>query len=185
MHTFPKPYNQTTIYYAHNKEKYKTFIEVYEKEIIQENFLKSMIINPADYESEWKNAGFDEDQIINKCFSFIQLSDIVVFSSIPKNEDHFVIGLGTFLEVLFARKLFKKIYFLYMISVSEGILLLNFELRPERGGSWHDYYEVIFSFDYTTYTNYLDFQVSSSPSSIIISPPGINQTYEILKGERE
>ena len=68
-----------------------------------------------------------------------------------------------------------------MFSISEGILLENFDFRLERGGSWQDFMQVLFFFNYHNYREYFHFQISQAPHAIISSPIGINITYDLLQ----
>ena len=92
------------IYYAHHQWKYGTKIEDYELSLIQSYFPNATIFNPsADLNVEGKS----EDEIMNICLNQINISDMVIFSSMDG-----LVGIGVFKEVAHAKDLGMPVYYM-------------------------------------------------------------------------
>ena len=91
------------IYYAHHIRKYNTEEERKEINIINNKFNNSLIINP----NGWIAQENDEKSIMNQCFKFVELSDIIIFTSMNG-----IIGKGVYYEIKHALDNNKKLYYL-------------------------------------------------------------------------
>lgn len=103
-------YPNLTIYYAHSKQIYYSPRE--NQEIVQIKYLFPYfkIINPSNFENEWKISKFSEVQIMKKCLKFVNESNILIFSDSDKE---LLIGLGVYEEIKYAKTLNKPVYFLF------------------------------------------------------------------------
>ena len=91
------------LYYAHHVFKYNTKEEKQEIELIEKKFPNFLIINP----NEWICQDNSEQAIMNQCYHFVKMSDILVFSSLNT-----IIGRGVYEEVQLALEENKDVYYL-------------------------------------------------------------------------
>ena len=92
------------IYYAHHQWKYGTKIEEYELDLIRAYFPNAMIFNPSvalDID------GRTEDEIMDICLHQIDVSDMIIFSSVDG-----LVGIGVFKEITHAKDLGMPIYYI-------------------------------------------------------------------------
>ncbi len=89
------------LYYAHHMFKYNTKEEKQEIELIEKKFPNFLIINP----NEWICQDNSEQAIMNQCYHFVKMSDILVFSSLNT-----IIGRGVHEEVQLALEENKDVY---------------------------------------------------------------------------
>ena len=83
--------------------KYNTKEEKQEIELIEKKFPNFLIINP----NGWICQDNSEQAIMNQCYHFVKMSDILVFSSLNT-----IIGRGVYEEVQLALKKNKDVYYL-------------------------------------------------------------------------
>ena len=83
--------------------KYNTKEEKQEIELIEKKFPNFLIINP----NEWIYQDNSEQAIMNQCYHFVKMSDILVFSSLNT-----IIGRGVCEEVQLALEENKDVYYL-------------------------------------------------------------------------
>ena len=83
--------------------KYNTKEEKQEIELIEKKFPNFLIINP----NEWIYQDNSEQAIMNQCYHFVKMSDILVFSSLNT-----IIGRGVHEEVQLALEENKDVYYL-------------------------------------------------------------------------
>ena len=83
--------------------KYNTKEEKQEIELIEKKFPNFLIINP----NEWICQDNSERAIMNQCYHFVKMSDILVFSSLNT-----IIGRGVHEEVQLALEENKDVYYL-------------------------------------------------------------------------
>ena len=91
------------LYYAHHTFKYNTKEEKQEIELIEKKFPNFLIINP----NGWIYQDNSEQAIMNPCYHFVKMSDILVFSSLNT-----IIGRGVHEEVQLALEENKDVYYL-------------------------------------------------------------------------
>ena len=83
--------------------KYNTKEEKQEIELIEKKFPNFLIINP----NGWICQDNSEQAIMNQCYHFVKMSDILVFSSLNT-----IIGRGVHEEVQLALEKNKDVYYL-------------------------------------------------------------------------
>ena len=83
--------------------KYNTKEEKQEIELIEKKFPNFLIINP----NEWICQDNSEQAIMNQCYHFVKMSDVLVFSSLNT-----IIGRGVYEEVQLALEKNKDVYYL-------------------------------------------------------------------------
>ena len=83
--------------------KYNTKEEKQEIELIEKKFPNFLIINP----NGWIYQDNSEQAIMNQCYHFVKMSDILVFSSLNT-----IIGRGVYEEVQLALEENKDVYYL-------------------------------------------------------------------------
>ena len=83
--------------------KYNTKEEKQEIELIEKKFPNYLIINP----NEWICQDNSEQAIMNQCYHFVKMSDVLVFSSLNT-----IIGRGVYEEVQLALEKNKDVYYL-------------------------------------------------------------------------
>ena len=83
--------------------KYNTKEEKQEIELIEKKFPNFLIINP----NKWICQDNSEQAIMNQCYHFVKMSDILVFSSLNT-----IIGRGVYEEVQLALEKNKNVYYL-------------------------------------------------------------------------
>jgi hypothetical protein len=115
------------VYYAHSMNIYRTKQERRELKLIKKTLLKAEVVNPAAFERKWKDSSGKE--IMKKCLDLLSNSDIVVFSAVEQNGNHYV-GKGVFIEVKFAEELGMEIYFL------SDELIKNYSLDMYDDNDW-------------------------------------------------
>lgn len=91
------------LYYAHHMFKYNTEEEKQEIELIEKKFPNFLIINP----NGWICQDNSEQAIMNQCYHFVKMSDVLVFSSLNT-----IIGRGVYEEVEVALENNKDVYYL-------------------------------------------------------------------------
>ena len=91
------------LYYAHHMCKYNTKEEKQEIELIEKKFPNFLIINP----NGWICQDNSEQAIMNQCYHFVKMSDVLVFSSLNT-----IIGRGVYEEVQLAVEKNKDVYYL-------------------------------------------------------------------------
>ena len=91
------------LYYCHHMFKYNTKEEKQEIELIEKKFPNFLIINP----NEWICQDNSEQAIMNQCYHFVKMSDVLVFSSLNT-----IIGRGAYEEVQLALEENKDVYYL-------------------------------------------------------------------------
>ena len=91
------------LYYAHHMFKYNTKEEKQEIELIEKKFPNFLIINP----NGWISQHNSEQAVMNQCYHFVKMSDVVVFSSLDA-----IIGRGVYEEVQLALEDNKDVYYL-------------------------------------------------------------------------
>jgi hypothetical protein len=121
--------NGLTIYYAHPKEKYFTLIEKQELNIIQNAFPFANIINPSDFQSEWKSKNYSESEIMARCLVLVSESDMVISS--PLNNDF--ISRGVYEEINLAFELNITTYIIHENK------LQHFSLGDINKRDWKNY----------------------------------------------
>ena len=92
------------LYYAHHMFKYNTDEEKQEIKLIEEKFPSFLIINP----NGWIYKNNSEQAIMNQCYHFVKMSDILVFSSLNT-----IIGRGVYEETKLALENNKDVYYLF------------------------------------------------------------------------
>lgn len=92
------------LYYAHHMFKYNTDEEKQEIKLIEEKFPSFLIINP----NGWICKNNSEQAIMNQCYHFVKMSDILVFSSLNT-----IIGRGVYEETKLALENNKDVYYLF------------------------------------------------------------------------
>ena len=104
------------IYYAHHQWKYGTKIEEYELSLIRRYFYSGTIFNPAtDLESTIEDG---EAAIMEECFTAIDKSDILVFSSMDG-----IVGTGVYHEVKEAQRLGKLVLYIYQDELRSDFIM--------------------------------------------------------------
>ena len=104
------------IYYAHHQWKYGTKIEEYELSLIRRYFYSGTIFNPAtDLESTIEDG---EVAIMEECFTAINKSDILVFSSMDG-----IVGTGVYHEVKEAQRLGKLVLYIYQDELRSDFIM--------------------------------------------------------------
>lgn len=104
------------IYYAHHRWKYGTKIEEYELRLIRRYFYSGTIFNPAtDLESTIEDG---EVAIMEECFTAINKSDILVFSSMDG-----IVGTGVYHEVKEAQQLGKLVLYIYQDELRSDFIM--------------------------------------------------------------
>ena len=91
------------LYYAHHMFKYNTKEEEQEIELIDKKFPDFLIINP----NGWISQHNSEQAVMNQCYHFVKMSDVLVFSSLDT-----IIGRGVYEEVQVALENNKDVYYL-------------------------------------------------------------------------
>ena len=91
------------LYYAHHIFNHNTKEEKQEIELIEKKFPNFLIINP----NGWIYQDNSEQAIMNQCYHFVKMSDILVFSSLNT-----IIGRGVYEEVQLALEKNKDVYYL-------------------------------------------------------------------------
>lgn len=92
------------IYYAHHQWKYGTKIEEYELDLIRAYFPNAVIFNPS---VSLDIDGRTEDEIMDVCLHQIDVSDMIIFSSVDG-----LVGIGVFKEITHAKDLGMPIYYI-------------------------------------------------------------------------
>ena len=92
------------IYYAHHQWKYGTKIEEYELDLIRAYFPNAVIFNPS---VSLDIDGRTEDEIMDICLHQIDVSDMIIFSSVDG-----LVGIGVFKEITHAKDLGMPIYYI-------------------------------------------------------------------------
>ena len=119
------------LYYAHHMLKYNTKEEKQEIELIEKKFPNFLIINP----NEWICQDNSEQAIMNQCYHFVKMSDVLVFSSLNT-----IIGRGVHEEVQLALEENKDVYYLldnnfYKINLKD-FLKVNIIYNKTNNCAW-------------------------------------------------
>lgn len=92
------------IHYAHHQWKYGTKIEEYELDLIKAYFPNATIFNPS---VSLNINGETEDEIMEFCLHQVEISDMVIFSSVDG-----LVGIGVFKEITHAKELNIPVYYI-------------------------------------------------------------------------